>query len=104
MGRKKTANRGIKMTTISFETWKNDYTDVPWTEEKGEQLAEQYGIYSIDKIAVSVRVYNRGGYIECLKDGTYTMGLNLEILDSDTIEPLEKKLFAEHDGINKKKA
>ena len=45
-----------------------------------------------------------GGYIECLKDGTYTMGLNLEILDSDTIEPLEKKLFAEHDGINKKKA
>ena len=32
------------------------------------------------------------------------MGLNLEILDSDTIEPLEKKLFAEHDGINKKKA
>ena len=91
------------MTTISFETWKNDYTDIPQTEEKGEELAEQYGIYSIDKRAVSVRVYNRGGYIECLKDGTFTMGLNLEILDSDTIEPLEKKLFAEHDGINKKK-
>ena len=91
-------NMGIDTTPqmtnlITFEDWKNDHKDFPYNEETKTDLKERFAIDSVDYRTETVRVYNKGGYLEILNNGTFSVGIERDIFESERIEPIERELY-----------
>tara|TARA_R100001463_G_scaffold82894_1_gene137532 strand:- start:674 stop:1012 length:339 start_codon:yes stop_codon:yes gene_type:complete len=95
--------KGIETTPqmtnlITFEDWKNDHKDFPYNEETKADLKDQFAIDSVDYRTETVRVYNKGGYLEILNNGTFSVGIERDIFESERIEPIERELYEWFDG------
>ena len=83
---------------ITFEDWKNDHKDFPYNEETKADLKDQFAIDSVDYRTETVRVYNKGGYLQILNNGTFSVGIERDIFESERIEPIERELYEWCDG------
>tara|TARA_R100000654_G_scaffold5362_1_gene15216 strand:- start:513 stop:986 length:474 start_codon:yes stop_codon:yes gene_type:complete len=88
-----------KNSYLSFQEWKKDFFEV-----KKEDLEKEEELFKIrDKWGVSkeflfedterIRIYKYGGYLEILKNGLFTVGLERTIYEDKEIEPIEKELY-----------
>ncbi|BCV03590.1 MAG: hypothetical protein CM15mV70_040 [Caudoviricetes sp.] len=41
----------------------------------------------------TIRIYRKGGYLEILNNGLFTVGLDRTIYENKNIEPIEKRII-----------
>ena len=86
-----------KNTYISFQEWKEDYFEVENKKENRDILLKYGVIYDLgDNLhdeTIRIRIYKKGGHLEILENGLFTVGLDRTTYQDEKLEPIEKELY-----------
>ena len=86
-----------KNTYLSFQEWKDDFLEVENKKENRNILLE-YGVIghlgdNLHCDTKIIRIYKKGGYLEILNNGIFSVGLERTTYQDEKIEPIEKELY-----------
>ena len=84
-------------TYLSFQEWRKDFFEVENKKENRNILLE-YGVIghlgdNLHCDTTIIRIYKRGGYLEILNNGLYSVGLERTTYEDEKLEPIEKELY-----------
>lgn len=86
-----------KNTYLSFQEWKKDFFEIENKKENRNILLE-YGVINdlSDNLhcdTTIIRIYKKGGYLEILNNGLFSVGLDRTTFQNKKLEPIEKELY-----------
>tara|TARA_B100001093_G_scaffold39908_1_gene33953 strand:- start:300 stop:770 length:471 start_codon:yes stop_codon:yes gene_type:complete len=86
-----------KNTYLSFQEWRKDFFEVENKKENRNILLE-YGVINdlSDNLhcdTTIIRIYKKGGYLEILNNGLFSVGLDRTTFQDKKLEPIEKELY-----------
>ena len=86
-----------KNTYLSFQEWKEEFFEVDNKKENRNILIE-YGVINdlsdnLHDKTIRIRIYKKGGYLEILSNGLFSVGLDRTTYENKNIEPIEKELY-----------
>ena len=83
-----------KNTYISFQEWKEDFFEIE-KKDLTETISDKWGIAQemLFEDTKTIRIYKKGGYLEILNNGLFTVGLDRTIFENKEVEPIEKELY-----------
>ena len=86
-----------KNTYLSFQEWKEDFFEVENKKENRDILLEYCVIGELsDNLhcdTKTIRIYRKGGHLEILNNGLFTVGLERTTYENEKLEPIEKELY-----------
>ena len=86
-----------KNTYLSFQEWKKDYFEVENKKENRDILLKYGVIYDLgDNLhdeTIRIRIYKKGGHLEILENGLFSVGLDRTTYQDEKLEPIEKELY-----------
>ena len=83
-----------KNTYISFQEWKDDFFQIE-KKDLTEEISDKWGVSQemLFEDTKTIRIYRKGGYLEILNNGLFTVGLDRSIYENKELEPIEKELY-----------
>ena len=83
-----------KNTYLSFQEWKEDYFEIE-KKDLTETISDKWGVSQemLFEDTKTIRIYRKGGYLEILENGLFTVGLDRSIYENKELEPIEKELY-----------
>jgi len=86
-----------KNTYVSFQEWRKDFFEVEKKKENRDILIE-YGVINdlTDNLHCDtkiIRIYKKGGHLEILENGLFSVGLDRTTYQDKKLEPIEKELY-----------
>ena len=86
-----------KNSYVSFQEWKEDFFEVENKKENRDILLEYCVIGELsDNLhcdTKTIRIYRKGGHLEILNNGLFTVGLERTTYENEKLEPIEKELY-----------
>ena len=86
-----------KNTYLSFQEWKKDFFEVENKKENRDILLKYGVVYDLgDNLhdeTIKIRIYRKGGHLEILNNGLFSVGLDRTTYENKNIEPIEKELY-----------
>tara|TARA_R100000278_G_scaffold78918_1_gene61158 strand:- start:436 stop:912 length:477 start_codon:yes stop_codon:yes gene_type:complete len=86
-----------KNSYLSFQEWRKDFFEVEKKKENRNILIE-YGVINdlTDNLHCDtkiIRIYKKGGHLEILENGLFSVGLDRTTYQDKKLEPIEKELY-----------
>ena len=83
-----------KNTYLSFQEWKEDFFQIE-KKELTTEISDKWGVSQemLFEDTKTIRIYRKGGYLEILNNGLFTVGLERTIYENKELEPIEKELY-----------
>ena len=83
-----------KNTYVSFQEWKEDFFQIE-KKDLTEKISDKWGVSQeiLFEDTKTIRIYKKGGYLEILNNGLFTVGLDRCIYENKELEPIEKELY-----------
>ena len=83
-----------KNTYMSFQEWKENYFEIE-KKDLTETISDKWGVSQemLFEDTKTIRIYRKGGYLEILENGLFTVGLDRSIYENKELEPIEKELY-----------
>ena len=86
-----------KNSYLSFQEWKEDFIEVENKKENRNILLKYGVVYDLgDNLhdeTIRIRIYKKGGHLEILNNGLFSVGLDRTTYENKNIEPIEKELY-----------
>ena len=82
---------------VSYESWEQDIFYIPYIPQL-ESVMDKYGICDVHEDTASLIIYEKGGYIEELKDGTFHVTLDRSDINDKDINVVKRALYNWCDG------
>ena len=83
-----------KNTYLSFQEWKENYFEIE-KKDLTETISDKWGVSQemLFEDTKTIRIYKKGGYLEILDNGLFSVGLDRSIYENKELEPIEKELY-----------
>ena len=86
-----------KNTYVSFQEWKENFFEVE-NKKENRNILIKYGVINdlSDNLHCDtkiIRIYKKGGYLEILENGLFSVGLDRTTYQDKKLEPIEKELY-----------
>ena len=83
-----------KNTYISFQEWKEDFFQIE-KKDLTKEISDKWGVSQemLFEDTKTIRIYRKGGYLEILDNGLFTVGIDRSIYENKELEPIEKELY-----------
>tara|TARA_R100001015_G_C4579868_1_gene136552 strand:+ start:377 stop:871 length:495 start_codon:yes stop_codon:yes gene_type:complete len=79
---------------VSFQEWKENFFEIE-KKDLTETISDKWGVAQemLFEDTKTIRIYKKGGYLEILNNGLFTVGLDRSIYENKELEPIEKELY-----------
>ena len=83
-----------KNTYVSFQEWRKDYFEID-KKDLTEKISDKWGVSQemLFEDTKTIRIYRKGGYLEILENGLFSVGLDRTTYQDEKLEPIEKELY-----------